>query len=143
MVRKAAAKWKGDLKSGKGELKTESGAAKGKYSFTSRFEEGKGKGTNPEELIAAAHAGCFSMALSNELAQAGFTPDSVETTAEVSLEKQSGGFAVTKIHLKTVGNVPNIDEKTWQEKANGAKENCPVSVLLKSVPITLEAKLKS
>ena len=141
MVRKASAVWKGDLPSGKGELKSESGAVKGKYSFTSRFEDGKG--TNPEELIAAAHSGCYSMALSHMLSEAGFVPDSVETSAHVTLEKQGDGFAVTKIHLVTEGKVPGLDEKEFLKKAEEAKSGCPISVLLQSVPITLEAKLKS
>lgn len=122
-------------------MKLAGGAYEGAYSFSSRFEEGVG--TNPEELIAAAHAGCYSMAFSNILAQAGFTPERVHTTAQVRLDKVEGGFGVTGIHLVTEGKVPGIDEATFQEHAETAKANCPISKLLRSVDITLEAKLVS
>jgi lipoyl-dependent peroxiredoxin len=139
MKRKAQAQWKGNLKEGKGAMKTETGACKGKYSFTSRFEEGKG--TNPEELIGAAHAGCFSMQFSALLAEAGYTPESVTTEAEVSIEKQGEGFAITSIVLNTEGKVPGIEESAFQETANKAKEICPVSKALAGVNISLNAKL--
>lgn len=135
--RKADAVWKGDLKSGKGTMKFGSGAFEGAYSFASRFEEGTG--TNPEELIGAAHAGCFSMALSNELAQAGFTPQSVETTANVTLD--AGAGAITKINLKVSAKVPDIDNDKFQEFADGAKNNCPVSKALTGVDIAVDASL--
>lgn len=135
--RKADAIWNGDLKGGKGTMKFGSGAFEGSYSFASRFEEGTG--TNPEELIGAAHAGCYSMALSNELAQAGFTPESVETTANLTLD--AGAGAITKINLKASANVPGIDSDKFHEIANGAKENCPVSKALAGVEITLDASL--
>lgn len=135
--RKADAVWKGDLKSGKGTMKFGSGAFEGAYSFASRFEEGAG--TNPEELIGAAHAGCFSMALSNELAQAGFTPQSVETTANVTLD--AGAGAITKINLKVSAKVPDIDNDKFQEFAEGAKNNCPVSKALAGVDIAVDASL--
>jgi lipoyl-dependent peroxiredoxin len=138
-VRKAEAVWKGDLKSGEGTMKFGGGAFEGAYSFGSRFEEGRG--TNPEELIGAAHAGCFSMAFSHGLAQAGFTPKRVETSARVHLEKSDDGFSVTKIELKTEAEVPDIDEPTFREHAEAARANCPISRLLKSVPISLEARL--
>lgn len=140
MIRKAHAEWKGNLTEGKGTVGVESGLFDGAgYSFTSRFENGTG--TNPEELIGAAHAGCFSMAFSLMLDEAGFTPDSVKTEADVSIEKQDGGFAITGILLKTEGKVPKIDEGKFKEIAEQAKTGCPVSQALKAVPISLEAKL--
>lgn len=138
-IRKATAKWEGNLPQGKGTVATESGALKSAYSFVSRFEEGAG--TNPEELIGAAHAGCFSMALSHMLAEAGHTPQSVETTASVKLEKGEAGFSITGIKLDTVAIVPGIDEAAFMKLANDAKSGCPVSQALTSVNITLEAKL--
>ncbi|HYQ86958.1 MAG TPA: OsmC family protein [Bacteroidota bacterium] len=138
-VRSANAVWEGDLRSGKGVMRLSSGAFEGAYSFSSRFEEGTG--TNPEELIAAAHAGCFSMAFSNGLAKAGFTPKKVQTTARVKLEKVGEGFKITTIELSTEGQVPGIDENKFQEQAEGAKKNCPVSQALTGVNITLQAKL--
>lgn len=135
--RKANAVWNGNLKSGKGTMKFGSGAFEGKYSFASRFEEGTG--TNPEELIGAAHAGCYSMALSNELASSGFTPESVETDATVSLEKGS----ITTIHLNVTAKVADIDDEKFQEIAEGAKKNCPVSKALTGVEISLDATLSS
>ncbi len=139
-IRTAAAKWEGNLPQGKGTMATGSGAFKGAYSFPSRFESGTG--TNPEELIAAAHAGCFSMALSHMLAEAGHTAKSVDTTASVKLEKTEAGFAITAIALSTVGVVPGIDEALFQKLAQDAKVGCPVSKALSSVQITLEAKLQ-
>lgn len=138
-IRKAEAKWSGDLKNGKGTMKFDSGAYEGAYSFASRFEEGTG--TNPEELIGAAHAGCFSMALSNELAQAGYTPESVETTAEVTLDAGKG--AITTIKLIAQAHVPDIDDDEFQEFAEGAKTNCPVSKALAGTEISVDATLKS
>lgn len=138
-LRTAEAEWKGNLLNGQGSMKLGSGAFEGAYSFKSRFEEGTG--TNPEELIAAAHAGCFSMALSAMLSEAGFEPKSVKTTAKVSIEKVGDGFAITKSALNTVAEIPGIDETTFMEKANAAKAGCPVSKVLAGAEITLEAKL--
>lgn len=138
-VRKADAVWEGDLKGGKGTMKLGEGAFEGAYSFSSRFEEGSG--TNPEELIAAAHAGCFSMALSNILAKAGFTPKRVSTTANVHLEKVGEGFGITTIELQTEGEVPGIDEKDFLEHAEAARQNCPVSKVLAGAEIKLRARL--
>ena len=138
-VRSSSAEWKGTLKEGKGTMKLGSGAFEGQYSFSTRFEEGKG--TNPEELIAAAHAGCFSMALSNILGQANFKADSIKTEAKVTLEKVNDKMTVTKIHLSTVAKVPGIDAKTFEAKANDAKAGCPISRLLAAAQITLDAKL--
>ena len=137
-TRTANAVWKGNLKEGSGTLKTESGAVEGSYSFPSRFENGKG--TNPEELLGAAHAGCFSMALANMLAQAGHTPESVTTTAKVHLDMKDGPN-INKIELQTEAKVPGLDEAAFQEHAQKAKEGCPVSKALKAVDITLDAKL--
>ncbi|MEX0810695.1 MAG: OsmC family protein [Chitinophagales bacterium] len=139
-TRKAQAQWNGGLKNGKGNMKFESGAFSGQYSFSSRFEDGTG--TNPEELIAAAHAGCFSMALSAELEKADFNPKSVSTQAHVKLEKQGEGFGISNIKLVSEAEIPEIDNDKFQELANGAKKNCPVSQALKSVNIELEATLK-
>jgi len=139
-VRKAQAVWEGDLLKGRGKMSFGSGAFEGQYSFSSRFEEGVG--TNPEELIAAAHAGCFAMAFSNVLAKAGFTPVSVDATAKVRLEKLPEGFKITRIDLETVGDVPNISEAQFMELAEGAKKGCPVSQLLTGAEITLQATLK-
>ena len=139
-IRKAEARWQGSLKNGKGEVKTESGALSAPYSFTSRFEEGTG--TNPEELIAAAHAGCFSMALSLMLTEAGYEPDTIETTAKVSIEKQEAGFRITRVDLETEVSASGIDEKTFQEKAQAAKEGCPVSQALAGPRIELKARLR-
>lgn len=138
-VRKADAVWEGNLREGKGRMSFGNGAFEGQYSFTSRFEEGSG--TNPEELIAAAHAGCFSMALSNILAQAGHTPKSVSTTANVHLEKDDDGFSIRKVVLDTEADVPGIDEQTFLEKADAAKDGCPVSKALASIDIEVNAKL--
>lgn len=138
--RKANAVWEGDLKRGKGEISVESGAFTGKYSFSSRFEDGKG--TNPEELLGAAHAGCYSMALSADLSQAGYTVDEIRTEATVTVEKLEGGFEITGIKLVTHAKVPGIDMKEFSEYASGAKKNCPVSKALAAVEnIQLEAHL--
>jgi osmotically inducible protein OsmC len=138
-TRTADAEWRGDLRGGSGTMKLPSGAYQGPYTFASRFEEGQG--SNPEELIAAAHAGCFSMAFSNGLAQAGFTPTRVHTTARVTV---IAGQGITKIELDTEGEVAGIDAVKFQELAEAAKQNCPVSKALASVPdIQLNAKLIS
>lgn len=139
-IRTASARWSGNLIEGSGTVKTGKGGYEGNYSFKSRFEEGEG--TNPEELIGAAHAGCFSMAFSKALADEGFTPTSVETTAKVHLDKTDAGFSVTRIDLETVGDVPGVDADTFQKIAEGAKENCPISRLLSpGAQITLSATL--
>ncbi len=141
MNRKASAVWHGDLKSGRGQISTESTVLKdAKYSFATRFENGPG--TNPEELIGAAHAGCFSMALSAELSKAGFTADTVATTATVTLENHpQTSWTVTRIHLDTTAKVPAITPAKFAEIAAGAKAGCPISRLLKAAEITLDAKL--
>lgn len=139
-VRTANAEWKGDLPGGKGTLKTQSGAVDARYSFTSRFEEGVG--TNPEELIGAAHAGCFSMALANILAKAGNAPTSIRTTAKVHLDKVEGGSAITLIELECRATVPGIDQDAFLEHAQSAKVGCPVSKALGAVKITLDASLQ-
>jgi osmotically inducible protein OsmC len=139
-IRTASARWSGTLTEGAGTMKTGKGGYQGNYSFKSRFEEGEG--TNPEELIGAAHAGCFSMAFANGLAGAGFTPTSVDTTAKVHLDKRDAGFTVTRIELETTGDVPGIDEGTFQKIAEDAKANCPISRLLSpGAEISLTAKL--
>lgn len=140
-TRKAKATWNGDLKNGKGNLSFGSGAYEGAYSFKSRFEDGTG--TNPEELIGAAHAGCYAMALSAALAEAGFTPESVTANARVALEIVDGDPSITTITLKVEADIPDIDEETFREQAEGAKENCPVSKALAGVDIQLDASLKS
>jgi osmotically inducible protein OsmC len=138
-TRSAEATWEGNLKEGKGTMKFAGGGYTGAYSFASRFESGQG--TNPEELIAAAHAGCFSMALSHALAQAGFTPKRVHTTARVHLEKTADGFAIPRIDLQTEAEVPGIGADAFRQQAEQAKQNCPVSKLLKAAQITLDARL--
>lgn len=140
-VRKSNAQWQGGLKSGKGNLSLGSGAFEGNYSFQSRFEEGTG--TNPEELIAAAHAGCYSMALSAALEKAGYQPEYVKTEARVHLNKDGEGFAINKIDLVTEAKIPDISEEDFQQQAKGAKENCPVSKALAGPEITLDATLAS
>ncbi|MDX6557051.1 MAG: lipoyl-dependent peroxiredoxin [Blastocatellia bacterium] len=137
--RTASAVWEGTLKDGKGTVKLGSGAFEGQYSFASRFEEGRG--TNPEELIGAAHAGCFSMALAAGLTRAGFNPTRISTNASVSLEKVGEAFKITKIELNTEAEIPNIDEPAFLEQAESAKKNCPVSQALAGTEITLSAKL--
>jgi lipoyl-dependent peroxiredoxin len=140
MERTASAVWKGSLKEGKGTISSQSGTLKDtQYSFAARFAEGTG--TNPEELIAAAHAGCFSMALSAELGKAGFTPDSIETSARLTLDMHDKP-TITKIHLTTKAKIPNIDKAKFDEIAGGAKAGCPVSRLLApAAEITLDATL--
>jgi osmotically inducible protein OsmC len=138
-VRQGEAIWKGNLREGKGTVKFGKGAFEGPYSFTSRFEEGPG--TNPEELIGAAHAGCFSMALSGRLSQAGFEPKQIHTTAHVHVEKVGEGFKITRIVLETEAEVPGIDAKAFLDQAEGAKSGCPVSQALTGVEITLKARL--
>jgi osmotically inducible protein OsmC len=141
MDRTASAVWNGDLKAGKGTISTHSGVLKdAQYSFKTRFEDGIG--TNPEELIAAAHAGCFSMAFANELAKAGHVATSVATTATVTLEMLPTGPTVTKIHLSNRSTVPGIDKAKFDEVAAGAKANCPISRLLAAATITLDATLE-
>ncbi len=139
-ARSASAVWNGSLREGKGTMKMSSGAYEGPYSFASRFESGTG--TNPEELIAAAHAGCFSMAFSAGLGKVGFTPRSVRTTATVHLDKMGEGMGIVRIDLDMSAEVPGIDEKTFMEQAEGAKKGCPISKALAAVPeITLKATL--
>jgi len=138
-VRRADAVWQGGLKGGSGTMKMSSGAYEGKYSFGSRFEEAPG--TNPEELIAAAHAGCFSMALSAALEKAGHVPTRVATTARVHLTVGEGGASITRVDLSCEAEVPGIDAAAFAEQAAGAKKNCPVSKALAAVEITLDAKL--
>ena len=129
MERKATAVWSGDLKGGKGQISTQSGLMKeAQYGFTTRFENGPG--TNPEELIAAAHAGCFSMALSGQLGNAGMTADSITTEAKVTMEKLEAGWTVTAIHLDVKAKIPNADQAKFETAANNAKNGCPISRLL-------------
>ena len=139
MIRKASAVWKGNLKEGKGTISTDSGVLSNtQYSFSTRFENGKG--TNPEELVAAAHAGCFTMALSAQLGNAGITPESLETTASLSLDKLDSGWTVTKVHLDVVARIPGASQEAFDKAAQEAKAGCPISRLLKA-EITLSAKL--
>jgi osmotically inducible protein OsmC len=139
MIRKASAVWKGSLKEGKGTISSDSGVLSNtQYSFSTRFENGVG--TNPEELIAAAHAGCFTMAFSAQLGNAGITPESLETTASLTFEKTDAGFTVTKIHLDTVGRIPGNDKAAFEKAAQEAKAGCPISRLLKA-EITMSARL--
>ncbi|MBI1889512.1 MAG: OsmC family protein [Burkholderiales bacterium] len=140
MIKKAWAVWKGGIKDGGGTLSTETGVLKeAPYGFKSRFEEGPG--TNPEELIGAAHAGCFSMALSLMLGQAGMTPEWIETHADITFEKVGEGFEITASHLRVAAKIPGADQARFQEVAEQAKAGCPVSKLLKA-KITMEAKLE-
>ncbi len=138
-TRKASAVWNGGLQDGRGSMRLGSGAFEGRYSFASRFEEGTG--TNPEELIGAAHAGCFSMALAAGLGRAGFAPESVATEAKVHLVKLEAGFTISRIELQCVAKVPGIDAAAFAEQAEGAKKNCPVSRALGGVEIVLDARL--
>ncbi|WP_022727915.1 OsmC family protein [Fodinicurvata sediminis] len=139
--RNASAIWNGDLKGGNGRISSDSGVLdKSAYSFATRFEDGKG--TNPEELIAAAHAGCYSMALSNELAGDGMSPESVETRASVTLDQVEGGFAITKIHLDVKAKVPGASQADFDAAAERAKTGCPVSKLM-NAEITLASQLDS
>ena len=139
--RKAEAQWEGNLTEGNGRLKLGSGAFDGPYSFKSRFEEGQ-SATNPEELIGAAHAGCFTMALAAQLTRAGQPPTRIHTTAQVKLEKVGEAFSITKIDLQTEAEVPGVDDATFQRYANEAKQNCPVSKALAGTEISLTAKLQ-
>ena len=143
MKRKSTAQWNGAGLDGKGILTSTSGVLKNTpYSFVTRFKNEEGKeGTNPEELIAAAHAGCFSMALAFELSGAGFVPTEIKTEATVVIEPANGGFEIKSIHLEVVGNVPKIDSTKFLELAETAKKNCPVSKALKAIEITMTAKL--
>lgn len=142
MARQAEAEWKGDLKGGSGRVKLGSGAYEDNYSFATRFENGTG--ANPEELLGAAHAGCFSMALANSLATSGFTPTSVHTNADVHLAKDDKGFLINLIELTVAAVVPSIDEATFQEHVEKTKVGCIISRALGSVPsMTVKATLKS
>lgn len=136
-VRTADAEWNGNLREGQGKVKLGSGAFEGAYSFPSRFEEGKG--TNPEELLGAAHAGCFSMALAAGLTRAGHAPTRIHTAARVHLERRGEAFEITRVELRTQGRVPGIDEAEFRRQAEAAKKNCPVSKALAGPEITLEA----
>jgi osmotically inducible protein OsmC len=141
MKRTAQAKWQGDLKTGSGTISTASGTlASTPYSFHSRFEQGKG--TNPEELLAAAHAGCFTMALSNQLAQAGLKAESLETSCTITLEQKDGGFAITESHLELKAKVPGANREAFDKATAGAKSGCPVSKLY-NTNITLTATLEN
>jgi osmotically inducible protein OsmC len=141
MKRKASARWQGGLKDGKGTISTASGVLSDtQYSFSTRFEEGIG--TNPEELIAAAHAGCFTMALSGQLGNAGLTAESIDTTATVTMEKLDAGWTVNKVHLDVTAKIPGADEQAFQTAANNAKAGCPISRLL-NAEITMDAKLEA
>jgi lipoyl-dependent peroxiredoxin len=140
MKRTATAEWRGDLKTGRGSLSTESGVLhEARYSFTTRFEAEKG--TNPEELVAAAHAGCFTMAVSAELAKANLVAESLRTTATVSLEKDAGGWSITESRLELVARVPGASAEAFRAATDSAKANCPLSKLLKA-KITLDARLE-
>ena len=138
-VRTSEAEWLGNLREGNGQMKLGSGAYEGAYSFGSRFEEGVG--SNPEELLGAAHAGCFSMFLAGVLGRAGLNPRRISTTARVHIDNTGGGFSITRMELSTEGDVPGIDEATFQEHAREAKENCPVSKALAVPEVSLEARL--
>ena len=141
MKRKASAVWRGGLKDGKGTISSESGVLKETpYSFSTRFENGIG--TNPEELIAAAHAGCFSMAFSAELGKAGITPESIHTTATITMDKTDAGWTVTESHLDVAAKVPGVDPAKFTAAANAAKAGCPISRLLKA-NVTMDAKLEA
>ena len=141
MVRKGSAEWKGSLKEGKGTVSTESGGLSNTaHSFHTRF--GEERGTNPEELIAADHAGCFSMALSGQLGAAGMTAESIRTTASVTLDKVEGGFAVTAVHLDVIARIPGADRAKFEKAAQDAKSGCPISKLL-NARITMDAKLEA
>ena len=139
-VRKADAEWTGSLREGKGELALESGAFRGPYSFKSRFEDGRE--TNPEELLGAAHAGCFTMALTASLARQQLTPTRIHTTAAVHIEQAAGGFAITLVELRTRARIPGLAAEKFAALAQDAKQNCPVSKALAGVTITLDAALE-
>lgn len=138
-VRSGQAVWKGTLKEGAGSLKTASGAVEGPYSFGTRFEDASG--TNPEELLGAAHAGCYSMALANSLSNQGFKVNSIDTTAKVALRQTDAGMAITQIDLVTKGDVEGIDEAAFKEAAEATKQGCIVSRALSAVPMTIDASL--
>ena len=138
-TRTSTASWEGDLMKGKGSMRLGSGAFEGPFSFPSRFEDGSG--TNPEELIGAAHAGCFSMAFSLILGDAGYTPTRIDTSAKVHLDKVGEGFQITRIELDTKAQVPNLEDAEFQQLANKAKEGCPVSQALAGPKISLTAQL--
>ena len=138
-IRSASAEWRGALRDGSGDVRTESGAVDSPYSFDSRFASGAG--SNPEELLAAAHAGCFTMAVSNELASAGHPPTRAHTTAKVHVEKADGGFEIPTIELDLEADVPGIDDEAFQRIATHAKENCPLSKVLQAAEIRLTARL--
>jgi len=139
MKRTASARWKGGLQDGRGSLSTASGVLDAaQYSFKTRFQDGKG--TNPEELLGAAHAGCYSMALSMILGEAGYTPEQIDTQATVSLDEAEGGFAITAVHLDVTARVPGADTEAFKKAANDAKAGCPVSKVL-NARITMDAKL--
>jgi len=141
MKRKASAVWQGGLKDGRGTISTDSGVLRDtQYSFSTRFEDGAG--TNPEELIAAAHAGCFSMALSGQLGNAGMKADSIHTTATVTMEKTEAGFTVTAVHLDVSAKTPGANQEAFNTAANNAKTGCPISRLLKA-EITMNARLET
>ena len=141
MKRKASAVWKGGLKDGKGTISTDSGVLSDtQYSFSTRFEQGVG--TNPEELIAAAHAGCFAMALSAQLGDAGLTAERIRTTASVTLDKTEVGFTITAVHLGVTAKIPGADQQAFEKAANNAKAGCPVSKVL-NAQITMDAKLEA
>jgi osmotically inducible protein OsmC len=141
MKKTASAHWQGGIKDGKGTMSTESGAlSEVPYGFNTRFEDQPG--SNPEELLGAAHAGCFSMALSKELGDAGMTADSIETRAEVTLEKKDGGFAITAVHLSLHAKIPGAQRTAFEKAVEAAKTGCPVSKVLNAI-ITLEAVLDS
>ncbi|MGH8614404.1 MAG: OsmC family protein [Gammaproteobacteria bacterium] len=141
MKRKASAVWKGGLRDGKGTISTDSGVLSAtQYSFSTRFEQGVG--TNPEELIAAAHAGCFSMALSGQLGDGGMTAESIRTTASVTLDKTEAGFTITAVHLQVTAKIPGADQQAFETAANNAKTGCPVSKVL-NARITMDAKLEA
>lgn len=141
MKRKASAVWEGGIKDGKGRISTNSGVLSDtQYSFSTRFEEGIG--TNPEELIAAAHAGCFSMALSGQLGNAGLTAESINTTATVTLDKTEAGFTITAVHLDVTARIPGAEQQAFETAANNAKAGCPVSRLF-NAQITMEARLEA
>ena len=141
-TRKAEADWNGSIMEGKGKVKLGSGAFEGAYSFKSRFSEEEQTATNPEELIAAAHAGCYTMALSGNLGRAGYTPTNIHTTANVKIEKQGDGFVIPNIDLETVAEVEGIEDEEFQKIAEKTKETCPVSQVLKGAEISLKASLK-
>ncbi|MDQ2916799.1 MAG: OsmC family protein [Casimicrobiaceae bacterium] len=139
MKRSASAMWNGDIKTGKGTISTDSGVlSNSQYSFATRFENGKG--TNPEELIAAAHAGCFSMALSGQLGEAGLVAQSIQTKATVTIEKSAGGFTITAVHLDLTARIPGASQQAFETAAENAKSGCPVSKVLNAT-ITLDKKL--